>query len=408
MPSLGYGSVQLGTDPEFFFLKKDTGEVFPADKLLPSVLKKRTLYKDAWNSKGFGIASQIPTVEAHFDGLQGELTLKETLCRQYLISRLREGMRAMHKLAENNDLVLDISSAKTITKEILADATPEARNFGCDMDFISWLGGMPNTLGVDPLNHFIRYSGGHIHVGFVDYAGEDNHVYNRYKMHFKGASTLDKVREILINEKLRVVQLMDYLVGNTMVLLDQSPESTLRRQLYGKAGVFRAPPHGIEYRVLSNFFLRHPALFSLVLALSREVIAAFLTSSEHVDTIMAAVPPEDIIVAINNNDKELAFRNWMAIRKTVTFYENDLKEKQLRAIEFMAMVGVDEVIGSNLYDNWRLDINEVSNHNPVLTPAFSEAVCDVYNGGTRLFGNRSAAKEFDIFLSKFDPNEIYV
>ena len=45
------------------------------------------------------------------------------------------------------------------------------------------------------------------------------------------------------------------------MLLDDGAK---RRELYGKAGAYRVKPYGVEYRVLSNFWLKSPALMQWV------------------------------------------------------------------------------------------------------------------------------------------------
>lgn len=51
----------------------------------------------------------------------------------------------------------------------------------------------------------------------------------------------------------QVVKACDALLGVPSVLLD---DDTQRRTMYGKAGCYRKKPYGVEYRSLSNFWLR--------------------------------------------------------------------------------------------------------------------------------------------------------
>ena len=389
------GSVMLGMDPEFFFTDKD-GKVEPADQFFPGVEEKAVLFSDSWGSDGLDV---FPTVQAHFDGLQGELTIKESACRQFLMGRLREGIRHAIKIAEKNQLNFDLSATKAISSAILKKAKPEARQFGCDSDYISWLGGYPNCITVDPLTHMARYSGGHIHIGFLQSGHQEQEIVALSQ--FYGKDYALQIEQILTDSetKITLVKLLDYILGNTAVLLDQSPASTKRRELYGKAGVYRTPPHGIEYRVLSNFFIAHPAITSLVLALARDTVA--ILASGGYQKIFDVVPPEDIIVAINTNDKELAFRNWMKIRDVAEFSEKDIAHQM--AIDFIAHLGgVSEVIDSP-WNNWRLDDSNPDNHNSTRTPSFHEALLE-----KRLFADPKIQKEFEVFARKYDSTVIYV
>ena len=50
----------------------------------------------------------------------------------------------------------------------------------------------------------------------------------------------------------RVLKL-DLYLGIPSIILD--PEGSMRRRMYGKAGAFRKKSYGLEYRVLSNFWI---------------------------------------------------------------------------------------------------------------------------------------------------------
>lgn len=104
---------------------------------------------------------------------------------------------------------------------------PRAGVFGCDPDFNAWRGGQINPR---PKNAggLLRSCGGHVHVGYPFDADIDKH---------------------------RLIQLMDLYLGVPSVLMD---EDTDRRKLYGRAGAMRPTDYGVEYRVLSNFWLKRP------------------------------------------------------------------------------------------------------------------------------------------------------
>jgi hypothetical protein len=97
--------------------------------------------------------------------------------------------------------------------------------FGCDPDFNAWKGGRRNPRP-HATNERLRTCGGHVHVG--------------YPMDTKVS-------------KLRLIQLMDLYLGVPSIMMDTDVG---RRELYGKAGAYRTQPWGVEYRTLSNFWLK--------------------------------------------------------------------------------------------------------------------------------------------------------
>lgn len=100
---------------------------------------------------------------------------------------------------------------------------PNALVFGCEPDYNAWTKKENKKPKCDDVT--LRTAGGHIHVGTQE------------------IDMLDGIRA------------MDLFLGVPSVLLDNSPASIKRRQMYGKAGAMRPKPYGFEYRVLSNFWM---------------------------------------------------------------------------------------------------------------------------------------------------------
>lgn len=107
----------------------------------------------------------------------------------------------------------------------------EALELGCDPDFNSWNGfANPRPDGDRPM----RTASGHVHIGWTNGAHieEDQH---RNRCHLAG-------------------QQMDFFLGLPSLFYDEDKE---RREMYGKSGCIRYKPYGVEYRTLSNAWLKN-------------------------------------------------------------------------------------------------------------------------------------------------------
>jgi len=98
-------------------------------------------------------------------------------------------------------------------------------------------------------------------------------------------------------------------VGNTLVLLDRDESNITRRKNYGRAGEYRPKPYGLEYRVPSNFWLKHYVLWSLASGLMRNTIMHYRL--KQTKNLLKRFDMKDIRNAINNNDYDLALQNFM-------------------------------------------------------------------------------------------------
>ena len=115
---------------------------------------------------------------------------------------------------------------------------PAAIELGCDPDFNAWKHGEPNPR--PDLENPCRTAGGHVHIGWRD--------------------PLEPIADVSahVDECCAVIRHLDYALGVWSVPLDVN--GTERRQMYGSAGAFRPKDYGVEYRVLSNFWIFKPTL----------------------------------------------------------------------------------------------------------------------------------------------------
>jgi hypothetical protein len=217
-----------GSDPEFFVFGTD-GKVIPSWKFLKD---KKSALVDA-----------LPYV----DGFQAEIGPTAKQCLQQHVDAIREQVLELAKYARRFDKGAKISVQNTveIADDVMKAATDEEVRFLCTPSLNVYRD--PGNPTPEPREYKYRFAGGHLHAGFGN-------------IRF----TPPVIRE--------VIKALDGILGLAGVSLASHVDNPERRKMYGRAGEFRLPQHGIEYRVLSNFWLGHPALSHLVLELFRGAI----------------------------------------------------------------------------------------------------------------------------------------
>lgn len=126
----------------------------------------------------------------------------------------------------------------SFTKEHMAVQPEAAIRLGCDPDYDAYEEAQ-NNRKIKPGNK--RVAGGHVHIGWTE--NEDPKNYS----HFLSCCQLARQ--------------LDFFLGMPSVLLDEDME---RRQQYGMPGAFRPKSYGMEYRVLSNFWIQKEEWTKLV------------------------------------------------------------------------------------------------------------------------------------------------
>ena len=194
----------IGADPEFFIKKKYGGYASAVGLIGGSKWEPKKIDED-----GHAILE---------DNVAVEFNIKPA-------SSFDEFRSSIHKVLDHIRGILpgyefSKESAVSFPQEELM--TPEAQMFGCEPDFDAWRECVNEKPCADDKN--LRSAGGHIHVG----------------------------SDLAINNPVAVIRAMDLFLGVPSTQLDAG---TLRRELYGKAGCFRAKSYGAEYRTLSNFWI---------------------------------------------------------------------------------------------------------------------------------------------------------
>lgn len=194
----------IGADPEFFIKKKYGGYASAVGLIGGSKWEPKKIDED-----GHAILE---------DNVAVEFNIKPA-------SSFDEFRSSIHKVL---DYIRGILPGYEFSKESAVSfpqeelMTPEAQMFGCEPDFDAWRECVNEKPCADDKN--LRSAGGHIHVG----------------------------SDLAINNPVAVIRAMDLFLGVPSTQLDAG---TLRRELYGKAGCFRAKSYGAEYRTLSNFWI---------------------------------------------------------------------------------------------------------------------------------------------------------
>lgn len=246
-------SLLIGADPELF-VKKD-GKFASAFGLVPG-----TKY------------APCPVVEGavQVDGMALEFNIKPAGTQQAFLHSIDMVMAQLRNMVPKEYELVPEAFA-VFGEEVMKSQPEEATRLGCDPDFNAYT----MCTNSAPLAHPVaRAAGGHVHIGYC----EDSDPWS--EEHFEYCCALAKQ--------------MDYYLGLPSVLLDHDKN---RKQMYGKAGAFRPKPYGLEYRVLSNFWIRSTEL------MRRVYDNAVMGYNKFVDGIhLSEEYSDEAQEIINNND----------------------------------------------------------------------------------------------------------
>lgn len=207
------------------------------------------------------------------DNVLAEFNIDPVTTEDMFVSHIDTVMKELHEKVKPHGLSLLVQSSHDFDIMELIAGGEQALQFGCEPDMNAW------TSEFNPApdaSATLRTAGGHIHLG------------------------LD-VPERDIDTRLRTVKLMDIFVGIPSVLLDADNK---RRAMYGKAGACRIKPYGVEYRTLSNFWLKTEASQRWAYQQTQRAVREY----DNLDDILRKLSPEVIQNTINNSDVDMAQR----------------------------------------------------------------------------------------------------
>lgn len=243
-------SVLIGSDPEFFV--GNEGKIISVIGLLGGT-------KEAPLPVEFGALQE--------DNVLAEINISPAASCQEFIQNLRT-VRAQLD-ARLHPYTSIVQSSHFFEEEELLKSGTKAFEFGCDPDFNCW------NMSVNPTPEaftLMRTAGGHVHIGY-----DDPEPTTSFK----------------------IAQMCDVLLGIPSVLLDNDMD---RRNMYGKAGSCRLKAYGVEYRTLSNFWLRDEIQTAWVYDQS----VACVQRLPELEEILGYINGEEIQRIINEGDREAA------------------------------------------------------------------------------------------------------
>lgn len=255
----------IGCDPEFFLRERESGKLISAIPHVAGTKEEPQLLPKGGNIQRDNVAVEVATDPA--DSLES------------FISNIGDTLSEAVKILPSGCEIIAIPSAN-FDKDQLEH--PEAQMFGCDPDYDAWeVRENDKPCAVD--NTF-RSCGAHIHVG------TDGTDENAFLLDFDG--------------KLNTVKVMDCVHGVMSTVLDSGQEAIDRRQLYGKPGAHRPKEYGVEYRVLSNYWLKSPVTVMLMYHLTQDVLG--IVREEKAEELIEAMGENQVVSTIAKGDADAA------------------------------------------------------------------------------------------------------
>lgn len=204
-------NILIGCDPEVFV--KQGGLFKSAHKLIQGDKKKP-----------FKVRSGAVQV----DGMALEFNIDPAATEDQFLFNVQDVFNQMKLMVPEYEVV--VTPVAHFEPAYLKAQAPEALELGCDPDYNAWTNDVnPRPDGDRPM----RTASGHIHIGFTEDQDADEYLH-RHRCNL-------------------IAKQLDYYLGLPSLLYDGDVE---RREMYGCAGAVRYKSYGVEYRTLSNAWLK--------------------------------------------------------------------------------------------------------------------------------------------------------
>ena len=254
-------TIKIGADPEFFLKKEDRIEsafgVIPGTKQNPFPVEKGAI--------------QVDGMAVEFNIEPATSSEEFTLNIDTVLMKLREMVP--------KDFDFSLVASAEFTKEYLDQQPPQAKMLGCQPDYDAYSGNVNLPPDEESL---LRTAAGHVHLGWTDNAD----IYS--DAHF--------------NKCVGITKQLDCILGLSSLLSDPDIK---RRTMYGKAGAFRPKEYGVEYRVLSNYWLKDR---EAMVGVFRNCQVAFSDFENGIDYEKGLKSRGwDVQAIINNSDTDRAY-----------------------------------------------------------------------------------------------------
>lgn len=301
------GIASVGSDPEIF-VEDEQGKVVPAFMFLDG-------------------KESVEVEDSYWDGFQAEFSTKPSHCIAFLADSTQAALRRLHakvQTAGKGKWKLTDRSVVDVDEQFLQEIAPQFSQFGCTPSLNAYGDQGPMLEG--RLVPF-RMAGGHIHIGARLKGVDVDHV----------------------------VKQMDKIVGVMSVALFRGMEDPRRRYLYGRAGEYRLPPHGLEYRVLSNAWLCHPVVMNFITHVARISAAVGMWGFNPTD-----ITDEEAQEAINDSNSDMALALMERNRKFFDQVLDAVAHKSYIAFRKLIASALKEGVAPYLPDvgldkRWRTD-----------------------------------------------------
>ena len=224
----------LGCDPEVFL--QSGGELLPAFEVLPK--------------KGDS--------PVFWDGFQAEFATKAKSSVRELRDEIELGLQRLLTTARIKRPQADFLAQDVVgVEDAYFDKLPlEYVQLGCDPSLNIY--GEQGQIPGDARHLPWRFAGGHIHFGHP---------------HLTGAADRGRAAADVVADLDKILGIWSVGVAGPYEALQK------RRTFYGLAGEFRIPPHGVEYRSLSNFWLASPEMFELTFGVAERVFMSSIVGA---------------------------------------------------------------------------------------------------------------------------------